>query len=67
MRRTFKMEEMTPAEFKAAVSERPVFILATGVLEWHADHLPLGTDALKMRGIAERLAEEAEAILLPQN
>jgi len=67
MRRTFKMEEMTPAEFKAAVSERPVFILATGILEWHADHLPLGTDALKMRGIAERLAEEAEAILLPQN
>ena len=67
MRRTFKMEEMTPAEFRAAVSERPVFIVATGILEWHADHLPLGTDALKMRGIAERLAEEAEAILLPQN
>jgi creatinine amidohydrolase len=67
MKRKFKMEEMTPAEFWAAVSERPVFILATGILEWHADHLPLGTDALKMRGIAERLAEEAGAILLPQN
>ena len=67
MGRKFKMEEMTPAEFEAAVSERPVFILATGILEWHADHLPLGTDALKMRGIAERLAEEAGAILLPQN
>jgi len=67
MKRTYRMEEMTPAEFEAAVSERPVFILATGILEWHADHLPLGTDALKMRGIAERLAEEAGAILLPQN
>jgi len=63
----FKMEEMAPAEFKAAVSERPVFILAAGILEWHADHLPLGTDALKMRGIAERLAEATGAILLPQN
>ena len=62
-----KMEEMTPAEFKAAVAGNPVFIVATGILEWHADHLPLGTDALKMRGIAERLAAETNAILLPQN
>jgi|GEM_PF-497060 len=66
-RRTFKAEEMTPGEFRAAVARRPVFILTTGILEWHADHLPLGTDALKMRGIAEHLAEAAEAILLPQN
>ncbi len=65
--RTFKAEEMTPAELKAAVAENPVFILTTGILEWHGDHLPLGTDALKMRGIAERLAAETGAILLPQN
>ncbi len=67
MARKFKAEEMTPAEFGAAMEEKPVVILATGILEWHGDHLPLGTDALKMRGIAERLAEEAGAILLPQN
>ena len=67
MARKFKAEEMTPGEFRAAVEARPVFILTTGILEWHGDHLPLGTDALKMRGLAERLAEEAEAILLPQN
>ena len=42
-----KMEEMTPAEFREAVSRRPVFILPTGILEWHADHLPLGLDALE--------------------
>jgi len=67
MPRKFRAEEMTPTEFREAVARRPVFILATGILEWHGDHLPLGTDALKMRGIAERLAERAEAILLPQN
>ncbi|HUU53806.1 MAG TPA: creatininase family protein [Armatimonadota bacterium] len=67
MARKFKAEEMTPAEFKAAVEAKPVFILTTGILEWHGDHLPLGTDALKMRGLAERLAEEVGAILLPQN
>ncbi len=63
----FKAEEMTPAELREAVSRRPIFLLTTGILEWHGDHLPLGTDALKMRGIAERLAEKAGAILLPQN
>jgi len=67
MARKFKAEDMTPAEFQAAMEARPVLILTTGILEWHGDHLPLGTDALKMRGIAERLAEESEAILLPQN
>ena len=36
MARKFKAEEMTPAEFEAAVAEKPVFILATGILEWHA-------------------------------
>jgi creatinine amidohydrolase len=67
MTRTCNAEEMTPAEFRQAMAERPIVILATGILEWHGDHLPLGTDALKMRGIAERLAERARAILLPQN
>ena len=67
MPRTLKAEEMTPAEFREAVARRPIFILTTGILEWHGDHLPLGTDALKMRGIAERLAQRVRAILLPQN
>ena len=67
MARKFRAEEMTPAEFAEAMREKPVVILATGILEWHGDHLPLGTDALKMRGIAERLAERTGAILFPQN
>ena len=67
MPRTFRAEDMTPGELREAVARRPIFILTTGILEWHGDHLPLGTDALKMRGIAERLADRAQAILLPQN
>jgi creatinine amidohydrolase len=63
---THKTEEMTPSELKVALERFPVVILATGILEWHADHLPLGLDALKMRGIAERLAERTGAVLLPQ-
>jgi len=67
MPRKFRAEEMTPVEFKQAMAEKPIVIVTTGILEWHGDHLPLGTDALKMRGIAEVLAEESGAILLPQN
>ena len=67
MPRTFKAEEMTPAEFRQAMAEKPVVILATGILEWHGDHLPLGTDALKVRGLAERLAARTGAILFPQH
>ncbi len=63
---THKAEEMTPSELRAALERYPVVILATGILEWHADHLPLGLDALKIRGIAERLAERTGAVLLPQ-
>jgi creatinine amidohydrolase len=67
MARKTKAEEMTPAEFRQAIAEKPVVILATGILEWHGDHLPLGTDALKVRGLAERLAARTGAILFPQN
>jgi len=61
----YKAEEMTPAEFKEAMDRFPVVILPTGILEWHANHLPLGLDALKMYGIAERLAQRTGAILMP--
>ncbi len=43
----------------------PVVILPSGTFECHADHLPLGLDALKMYGIAGRLARERGAVLLP--
>ena len=49
--RKIRYEEMLPAEFLDAVQHMPVFIVPLGLLEWHADHLPLGQDALKAHGI----------------
>ncbi|MCL6432570.1 MAG: creatininase family protein [Anaerolineae bacterium] len=43
-----KWEELTPSEFVAAVRERPVAFVPLGLLEWHGEHLPLGTDMLKI-------------------
>lgn len=62
----YRYEELTPAEFTEAVHRLPVFIAPTGLLEWHGDHLPLGQDALKIHGIALRVAERlGGGIVLP--
>ena len=66
MQRTCRYEEMLPQEFLQAVQEMPVFIVPTGLLEWHADHLPLGQDALKAHGICEVIARKlGGGIVLP--
>ena len=68
MQRTYRYEEMLPDEFLRAVKEMPVFIVPTGLLEWHADHLPLGQDALKAHGICEAIARKlGGGIVLPPN
>lgn len=66
--RKIRYEEMLPAEFLEAVKRMPVFIVPMGLLEWHADHLPLGQDGLKAHGICLRLAEKLDGgIVLPPN
>ncbi len=64
--RKVRYEEMLPAEFLEAVEHMPAFIVPLGLLEWHADHLPLGQDGLKAHGICLRLAEKLDGgIVLP--
>ena len=40
-------EQLTAPEFAQAVKDTKVCLLATGCLEKHFDHLPLGTDTLR--------------------
>jgi creatinine amidohydrolase len=64
----YKYEEMLPDEFIEAVDNLPVFIVPTGLLEWHGDHLPLGLDSLKAHGICCEIAEKlGGGIVLPPN
>jgi len=64
----YQMEEMFPDEFLAAVKRAPVFILPTGLMEWHGDHLPLGQDAMKAHGLCLTIASElGYGIVLPAN
>jgi creatinine amidohydrolase len=58
-------EYLTSNEFHSAVKETGVCILAAGVLERHADHLPLGTDMLNAHRIASLAAEKEPAVVFP--
>jgi creatinine amidohydrolase len=62
---TYRLEELDPAALEARLAARPALVLALGTIEWHSHHLPLGLDLLKAQAIAERAAEQADAVLAP--
>jgi creatinine amidohydrolase len=57
--------EMTPSRFVAAVKRCPMAYVPLGLLEWHGDHLPLGTDFLKISGITLAVADRTGGVVLP--
>jgi len=63
-----RYELMFPNDFLQAVRELPVFIVPTGLLEWHGNHLPLGQDTMKVYGICLEVARKlGGGIVLPPN
>jgi len=58
-------EELTPREFSIRLANCPVAYLPLGTLEWHGDHLPLGSDGLQPLEFFKRLATVAGGIVLP--
>ena len=58
-------EELTPKEFQARLEKAPIAYLPLGTLEWHGEHLPLGSDGLQSKGFFIELAKEAGGIVLP--
>jgi creatinine amidohydrolase len=63
---TWKWEELTAPDFAAAAqTAKGVCVIPMGVIEKHAEHLPLGTDAIDVMRIAERAAEIEPAIIFP--
>ena len=57
--------ELTPKEFRRRIAEAPIAYLPLGTLEWHGEHLPLGSDALISQGFFVELARTAGGIVLP--
>lgn len=58
-------EQLTSTDFAKAADETGVCIIAFGVLERHAEHLPLGTDFLNGHKIASLAAEKEPAVVFP--
>jgi creatinine amidohydrolase len=56
---------LRPAEIAARLSERSVVYLPLGTLEFHAQHLPIGLDALNAEGICLRAATEGGGLVHP--
>lgn len=57
--------EMTPKEFQHRLHDAPIAYLPLGTLEWHGEHLPLGSDGIQSQGFFEKLAHEVGGIVLP--
>jgi creatinine amidohydrolase len=62
-----KWEELTAGDFqKAIVKAQGTCLLPFGILEKHGPHLPIGTDLLNVRYVAEHAADQEYAIIFPQ-
>lgn len=59
-------EKITVDEFAAARETcGGVCVIPIGCLEKHGNHLPLGTDILTARAVAERAAEKSDVMIFP--
>jgi creatinine amidohydrolase len=57
--------ELTPQEFRDRLATAPIAYLPLGTLEWHGEHLPIGSDGLQSYGFFTGLARQAGGIVLP--
>jgi len=57
--------ELRPDEFRVRLAERPIAYLPMGTLEWHGEHLPLGSDAIISAGFMETCARRLGGIVMP--
>jgi creatinine amidohydrolase len=62
-----KWEELTAGDFQKAIAKaQGTCLLPFGILEKHGPHLPIGTDLLNVRYVAEHAAAQEYAIIFPQ-
>ena len=61
-----KWEELTAGDFIQAIQKsQGACLLPFGIIEKHGPHLPLGTDLLNVRYLAERAAAKEYAVVFP--
>jgi creatinine amidohydrolase len=65
MSREVRLERMHPREVSEAMQAAPIAWVPLGAVEYHAEHLPFGTDGFSAQQIVERAARRAGGVVLP--
>ena len=65
MSREVRLERMHPREVSEAMQAAPIAWVPLGAVEFHAEHLPFGTDGFSAQQIVERAARQAGGVVLP--
>lgn len=60
-----RLERLRAEEIDAALAKAPIAWIPLGALEYHADHLPNGTDGIVGHGVLWRAAQLAGGVVLP--
>ena len=65
MVREVRLERLHPRELHAAMAEAPVAWVPWGAIEFHAEHLPFGTDGFSAQKVVEEAAHKIGGVVLP--
>lgn len=60
-----RLERLRPAGLEAALDGAPIAWIPLGAIEFHAPHLPFGTDGFTGHGVLERAARTVGGVVLP--
>ena len=60
-----RLDRLRPAGIAAAMARAPVAWVPLGALEYHADHLPNGTDGITGQGLLVAAAQRLGGVVLP--
>lgn len=60
-----RFAELLPHEFRRRLAHRPIAYLPLGTIEWHGEHLPLGSDAIQAEGLMIECAGQMGGIVMP--
>jgi creatinine amidohydrolase len=63
--KTIKLLELHPRDLLKRVAKKPLVIIPIGTVEWHAAHMPLGTDNLLAQAICDDLSARTGCIVAP--
>ncbi len=60
-----RYSELLPHEFRKRLADKPLAYLPMGTLEWHGEHLPIGSDAIQCEALMVECARQYGGIVLP--